>query len=105
MVYYSIRAKFDLDDIIEGLLTWKKHKLEYQHIVKYHNDIKKICESLDQQVYHTAAEYKRHLQFGKFVFKYVRNKNTTWYIIYNYDKVNDSVFIEHILSNHLTKSD
>jgi len=39
MVFYSNNARKDLKNIFDGLLTWSKHQLEYNHVVLYHNDI------------------------------------------------------------------
>jgi len=102
MVYYSFRATMDLANIFDGLLTWRKHFIEYNHAVSYHNDIKDICESLDQQDFHFDTKYRIHKQFGKKIFPYRRNKNTTWYIIYDYDKTHNIVYIQHIMPNHTT---
>jgi len=52
MVYYSQSAISDLDLIFEGLLLWPKHNLEYNHVVIYHNELRKICDSLDTKTYH-----------------------------------------------------
>ena len=30
------------------------------------------------------------------------NKNTTWYILYDYNKQKNIVYINHIISNHTT---
>jgi len=102
MVYYSFRATMDLANIFDGLLNWRKHSIEYDHAVSYHNDIKEICESLDQPGFHFDTKYRIHKQFGKKIFPYRRNKNTTWYIIYDYDKTYNIVYIQHIMPNHIT---
>lgn len=105
MVFYSSRATMDLANIFDGLLTWKKHQIEYNHTVLYHNDIRDICETLDQTPFHFESKYRIHRQFGKKIFPYRRNRNTTWYIIYDYDKKNNIVYIQHIMPNHTTATD
>ena len=105
MVYYSKSAIADLDDIFEGLLSWTKHNLEYNHVVKYHNELRKVCDSLDTNTYHFEAKIEIHKQYGKKVYCYKRNKNTTWYIIYDVDLASNTIYIQHITSNHLTISE
>ena len=102
MVYYSQTAKDDLDSIFEGLLSWPKHDLEYNHVIEYHNDLKVICDSLDAKSFHFEAKNESHKFFWKKVYPYVRNKSTTWYIIYDWESESNSVFIQHITSNHIT---
>jgi len=102
MVYYSERAQQDLIEIFWGLITWEKHPLEYSHAVAYLDDIYEVCNSLDYTNYHASTQYQLHKQFGSKVYKYKRNKNTTWYIIYDFDISNNSLLIKHILPNHTT---
>ncbi len=99
MVYYSKYSLVDLNEIFVGLLTWEKHQLEYSHVVSYMNDLKNMCTSLDRYSYHAPSTYTKHKKLGQFVYRYRRNKNTTWYIIYNKDEYNN-VFIQRILSNY-----
>ncbi len=101
MVFYSQQAQNDLNSIFTGLITWKKMTLNYDHVVDYHNTIVTICDNLDKVTYHARCVYPTHKHFGEFVYNYRRSKNTTWFIIYNKDKFNN-IFIQHILSNHLT---
>jgi hypothetical protein len=105
MVFYSIRAENDLDDILSGMLNWKRVTLSYEHVSNYVLDIIEICESLDQPGFHFDTKYRIHKQFGKKIFPYRRNKNTTWYIIYDYDKIHNIVYIQHIMPNHTTTMD
>lgn len=104
MVYLNSRAEDDLFSILVGLLTWDKHVIEYNHAESYVNDIQTQCYSLDKMAFHANAKYDIHKQFGEKVYRYRRNKNTTWYIIYNYDKSNNVVYIQHIMPNHTTKT-
>ena len=101
MVYYSEQADIDLDEILEGLLTWQKHTLTREFCLNYVSDVIDICDSLDKKTFHTGSVYETHKRFGKKVHKYSRNKSTTWYIIYNVTAAND-VYIEKIISNYLT---
>ena len=103
MVYYSKQAESDLDDILEGLLTWQKHSLTREFCMDYVSDIIDVCDSLDNKKFHLNTLYETHKHYGKKVFKYFRNKNTTWYIIYDTDSYNN-IFINKIISNYLTVS-
>jgi hypothetical protein len=105
MVYYSQSALADLEEIFEGLLSWPKHNLEYNHVVTYHNELRSICDSLDTRTYHFEANFESHKKFGKKVYSYNRNKNTTWYIIYEVDITTNTIYIQHITSNHITISE
>lgn len=101
MVYYSEQFEIDLEQIFRGLLTWKKHELEYQHVISYRNDIKKECSTLDLKSHHFNANYLKHKRYGVFVHQYKLNKNTTWYIVYNKDE-HRNIFIQRIFSNYTT---
>jgi len=103
MVYYSEQADNDLDDILEGLLTWRKHLLTREFCHDYISDIIDICDSLDTKKFHLNTLYETHRRYGKKVFKYFRNKNTTWYIIYDLDEMNN-IFVNKIINNYLTIS-
>jgi len=102
MVYYSEQSENDLYNILIGLANWEKHPLEIEHAFRYYDDIRYICDKLDKTSVHQLSRYIIHKTFGAYVYKYTRNKNTTWYIIYNYDKQNNIVYIQHITSNHVT---
>jgi len=101
MVYYSEQANDDLDDILEGLFTWQKYTLTRDFCLSYVSDIIDICDSLDTKSIHFNTSYETHKLYGEKVFKYARNKSTTWYIIYDLDAFNN-VYINKITSNHLT---
>ena len=101
MVYYSIQAENDIDNILEGLLTWEKFSLTREFCLSYVSDIIDICESLDTKTKHFNSSYETHKHYGKKVHKYNRNKTTTWHIIYDLDSFNN-VYINKIISNHLT---
>jgi len=103
MVYYSNQADSDLDNILEGLLIWQKHTLTREFCLSYVSDIIDVCNGLDTKTVHFIASYETHKRYGKKVHKYVRNKSTTWYIIYDTDTFNN-VYINKIISNHLTIS-
>ena len=78
MVYYSKIAQNDLIEIFWGLLTWEKHPLEYDHVSGYLDDLQDMCNKPDQLRYHSKAQFQIHKQFGEIVYKYRRNKNTTY---------------------------
>jgi len=103
MIYYSPQVYNDLDDILEGLTAWQKHVLTHEFCLNYVLDIIDICDSIDDKPFHLNAFYEIHKRYGKKVHKYSRNRTTTWYIIYDIDSHNN-VFINKIISNHLTVS-
>ena len=103
MVLFSEIANQDLDDIYNGLLNWGKFELERTTVINYVVSIVEECGKLDQMSFHKYALYKMHKEFGEYVYLYRRNQNTTWYIIYDYDKSNDIVYINHITSKHSTR--
>ena len=104
MVYYSEQAEDDLYNILVGLANREKHPLKIEHALSYYDDVRTVCDDLDKTTHHLLTRYVIHKAFGTYVYKYIRNKNTTWYIIYDYDKQNNIVFIQHITSNHMTKT-
>lgn len=101
MVFYSQVARKDLKNIFDGLLTWSKHQLEYNHVVSYHNALLNTCDSLDKKSVHFNARYSAHKRYGEKVHTYKRSKQTLWYIIYNLD-THGNVYVRRILSNHNT---
>jgi len=102
MVLFSNKANQDLDDIYEGLLNWKKIHLERTSVINYVLDIIDVCASIDKTNYHANAQFEVHKKYGKKVFNYILNKNTTWYIIYDIDLASNTIYIQHITSNHVT---
>jgi hypothetical protein len=103
MVFYSIQADNDLDEILEGLLTWRKHTLSREFCLSYISDLVDVCDSLDTKIIHFNTVYETHKRWGDKVHKYERNRSTTWYIIYDID-LSNNVFINKIISNYLTVS-
>ena len=101
MVFYSNKAQEDLKNIFDGLLTWTKHQLEYNHVVIYYNDIIDNCKLLDSKTIHFNTRYTIHKRYGEKVHTYRRSKQTIWYIIYNIDGYGN-VYIQRIISNHTT---
>jgi hypothetical protein len=101
MVYYSEQADYDLDDILQGLLTWKKIDLSREFCLSYVSDIIDVCDQLETRTYHSNTVYETHKRYGRKVYAYSRNRETTWYIIYNIDLLGN-IFINKIISNHLT---
>jgi hypothetical protein len=102
MVYYSIIAKDDLKKILWGLANWEKHPLEYEHAASYVSDIRKDADTICKKRYHQNCVYKQHLNYGEKVHVYKRNVQTQWYIIYNWDAVNEIAYVVKILNNYLT---
>jgi len=102
MVFINTQAKIDLDNIVIGLLDWNKITLSVIEVMQYVDDIATICNKLDV-AYHHHAKYNEHLKYGKYSYPYNRNKNTTWYIIYDIDSDNN-IFVNKIISNYLTIS-
>ena len=105
MVLFSHLAENDLSNIFIGLSLWEKHPLAFEHVEKYVDDIVDVCENLDKTSYHVNAHFEIHKQYGKKVHSYHRNKSTTWYIIYDVDLVSNTIYIQHITSNHITVSE
>ncbi|MFT3752220.1 MAG: hypothetical protein QM800_04865 [Paludibacter sp.] len=89
--------------IFTGLLTWEKHALEFAHAEDYVDDIKNECLSIEMIPLHFQADKSTYKRFGNYVHRYRRNKNTTWYIIYNRDEYKN-IFIQRIMSNHFTQN-
>ena len=102
MIFISHKANSDLKKILSGLINWKKIILDRDYCLNYVSDLIKVCRSIDQRSLHFNAEYDMHKKYGQKVHKYKRTQNTTWYIIYDYDKPNNIVYIKHITSNHTT---
>ena len=103
MVFINKQAKVDLDNIVIGLLEWGKVELTVPEVIQYVDDIVEICYSLDVSIYHHRAKYKDHLKYGAYSYPYKRNNTTTWYIIYDLDAFGN-IFVNKIISNHLTIS-
>jgi len=105
MVLFSLMAENDLSGIFIGLSLWKKHPLEFEHAMKYVDDIVDVCENLDKTIFHANVQFEIHKKYGKKVLNYIRNKSTTWYIIYDIDLASNTIYIQHITSNHVTISE
>ena len=103
MVFYNKQADSDLDEILEGLLFWNKIELSREFCLSYINDIIDVCDCLDTKIFHSNTVYEMHKQYGEKVHIYKRNARTIWYIIYDIDK-KDNIYINRIISNHLTIS-
>jgi hypothetical protein len=102
MVVYSSVAKQDLIDILFGLLSWGKHELTMEHCERYVDDMVDIIDTISHLSRHSNCKYELHRQYGDKCFAYKRNSQTTWYIIYNWDKVNHIAYVNKILSNYTT---
>jgi len=102
MVIYSQLAKQDLIDTLYGLITWEKHTITIEHAESYVDDIVDVIETIGNKTFHRNCIRRSHLKFENKIFTYNRNKNTTWYFIYNWDKVNRIAYTNKIMNNHLT---
>ncbi|GHT32837.1 hypothetical protein FACS189434_05590 [Bacteroidia bacterium] len=102
MVIYSDTARQDLEDILYGLFVWRQGTLTFDHVKQYVFDIQRMCDKLDTKEYHTNTIYRTHQKYGEKVYPYKRNKNTTWYIIYNIDEVTGNIYVNKIMNNYLT---
>jgi mRNA-degrading endonuclease YafQ of YafQ-DinJ toxin-antitoxin module len=101
MVFISDQARIDLDNIVVGLLKWKKIKLSLSEVLGYTDAIVTVCNSLDTLNHHFLASYKDHKKYGTYVHTYKRSRSTTWYIVYDFDFDKD-IFVNKIISNYLT---
>ncbi|MDO5664246.1 MAG: hypothetical protein Q4G63_03185 [Bacteroidia bacterium] len=101
MVFFSEIADNDLTEILLGLISWEKHPLEKTHALNYVDDIVSVCHSLDTKSFHSKTTYPAHKRYGEKVYRYGRNPQTIWYIIYDIDKYGN-VFVNKIMSNHTT---
>ena len=101
MVFISRQAKIDLDNIVIGLLEWEKIELTVAEVMQYVEDITTICYRLDFLSRHYKATYNDHLKHGAYSYPYKRNKQTTWYIIYDINTKNN-ILVNKIISNYQT---
>ena len=102
MVIYSKTAKQDLENILYGLATWKKHPLDYSHAEQYVDDIADEIDTICIKLYHQNCSFELHKQFGEKVHVYNRSSKTQWYIIYNWEPLNRIAFVNKIINNYLT---
>jgi hypothetical protein len=101
MVIFNSFFEDNLVSILYGLLTWKKHFINFEHARSYLNDIRVECYSLNSKTHHFKTTNPEHIKYGSKIHTYKRNKQTQWYIIYNVD-INGNILINHITSNHTT---
>jgi len=105
MVYYSKTAENDLHDILIGLATWKKISLSFEEAERYVRDIRKIGDTICKLSFHSNARYEIHRTYGEKICRYMRSKQTQWYIIYDWDEINKIAYVNKIMSNHTTVSE
>jgi mRNA-degrading endonuclease YafQ of YafQ-DinJ toxin-antitoxin module len=103
MVFISRQAKIDLDNIVIGLLEWEKIELTVGEVMQYVDDIVTVCYQLDSSFHHHKATYNDHLKHGTYSYPYKRNKQTTWYIIYDVNMQNN-ILVNKIISKYKTIS-
>jgi methyl coenzyme M reductase subunit D len=103
MVFISQQAKVDLDNIVIGLLEWEKIELTVSEVMQYVDDIVDVCYQLGSSFHHHKATYNDHLKYGTYSYPYKRNKQTTWYIIYDIN-IQNNILVNKIISNYKTIS-
>ena len=104
MVIYNDTSRNDFIDILYGLATWKKHPLEFEHACSYVDDIKEAADDICTKTAHRNCTYQTHKKYGEKVFTYRRNKNTQWYVIYDWDKDGHVAYVNKIINNYMTVS-
>ena len=102
MVIYSEIARQELEDILYGLVTWKKHPLDFDHAKQYVADIRKDADTICTKFYHQNCSFELHKQYGEKVHVYSRSSQTQWYIIYNWQPLSRVAFVNKIMNNYLT---
>jgi hypothetical protein len=102
MVLYSDEAKEDLRNILWGLANWKKHPLGHEHAMQYVDDIQAEADKIDKLYHHFDAHYPIHLLYGHKVHNYRRNRNTVWYMIYDWDAIDRIAYLNKIMNNYQT---
>ena len=80
MVLYSKQVDNDLDEILEGLLSWRKNILTREFCLSYISNLIDVCDSIDTLTTHFDAVFKTHQFYGKKVHKELSNINM--FIIY-----------------------
>jgi hypothetical protein len=98
MVFYNPAAEEDLALLLIGLIIWKKHPLSREHALRYVTELRTICDQLDQKSEHIITSNEL-MTFGLYSFRYRRNRNTIWHIIYDIDK-DSNIYITRIISSH-----
>jgi hypothetical protein len=79
-----------------------KPPLTYEEAHNYIDDIADFALSLGERMYHINCVYEIHKRYGKKTARYDRNKNTQYYIIYDLDEEKDIIYVERLISNHIT---
>ena len=103
MVIWSRTARNDLMDILYALITWKKHTpLSLSAAKTYVRDMEKAGNSICTLSYHQNVTYESHRVYGNKVYRYKRSATTMWYLIYDWDEINNVAYVNKIMSNYLT---
>ena len=108
MVFYNKTPLNDIEGIFIGLLTWTtkdnyQPRMSFDKIWEYRNTLYDEGLNLDRLCFHFKTAFKKHKQFGQYVHRFDKNKQTQWYFIYNIDEKGD-IFIEKITGNYMTVS-
>lgn len=101
-IFVSEEAETDLKNILFGLIHWTKGGLEENHAHLYVEDIVSEFQKISSVKHHFPAVYTYHKLFGKYIHRYRRNNKTMWYIVY--DLIEHNIYINKVISNHLTFS-
>jgi hypothetical protein len=103
-VIWSDQSLNDLDDCLDTLMFPEydnRPSLTYEEAIDYRDNIVAFALALPDRAIHTDCIYEIHKMYGEKAARYNRNKNTQYYIIYNIDIIGD-IFIERIMTNHIT---
>ncbi len=104
MVCYSDVFIEDLQNLLYKLANWKKHPLGFEHAANYVRDIRTAADDICTKTAHRNCTYQTHKKYGEKVFTYRRNKNTQWYVIYDWDKDSHVAYVNKIINNYMTVS-
>ena len=105
MIVISDEALLDLYDCVYALMYPKynnRPNLTEEDALAYRDDIINFIYSLADKTTHSDATFTDHKQQGKKVARYDRNNNTQYYIVYDLDTFH-TIYVNRILTNHITK--
>ncbi|GHU70467.1 hypothetical protein FACS189413_10860 [Bacteroidia bacterium] len=103
MVIYSDVAIQDLEDILYGLVTWKKHPLAVEHALQYVDELHADADTICLKFYHANTTYLLHQKYGNKAHTYKRNVQTQWYVIYEWMNYQRVALVNKILNNYQTE--
>jgi hypothetical protein len=104
MIVFSQQSGADLEDCLDALM-FPKYKnrppLTFEEAHDYVDEIVEFVYSISEKATHTNCIFDTHKKYGEKVVRYERNKYTQYYIIYNVD-VAGNIYVERIMTNHIT---